>query len=319
MKISSVLFISGAFVIALGGAFVVRGLMIPPVKPVPKPQPVVQVKAAPVYTPVLAANRDLQPGEFIDGGAIRWQAVDKDYPAELYIKKDSTDLAYNYGATVRRFVRKGELLTYALVVKSGEPGFLASVLAKGMRAVAIPTNAVASNAGLVSAGDRVDVILGLSRKDSSDARQASKKSGKVPAIQAPVLASQTLVTNVRVLALNNVAESELRVRPDEKDKAEDSRSQYFETVTLEVTPKQAEQLAVAREIGTLQLALRSVDDDEPGNEQSTTPLSAGNQLAEVTTLEQVTEIYQKLNDVPSTPAVVVYMGSQKPLVTHVTN
>jgi pilus assembly protein CpaB len=260
----------------------------------------------------------LLPNQFIDGGAIRWKVVDKDYPRELFIKKGSTNLSSNYGATVRKFVKKGELLTYALVVKSGEPGFLASVLRPGMRAVAIPTNAVASNAGLVSAGDRVDVILGLSGK-GNHAAASSPQESDTTSVKAPELASQTLITNVRVLALNNVAHSGLQVRSDHVEHPKE-KDPYLETVTLEVTPKQAEQLAVAREIGTLQLALRSVDDFDTGTD-SDKPLAASGKQTQVTTLNQVTDIYRQLNDInrsPSTPKVTLYMGN-KTQVTHVTN
>ncbi|MCE0495915.1 Flp pilus assembly protein CpaB [Vibrio salinus] len=296
MKVSSVLFISGAFVIALGGTFVMRGLAEPAPKAEVSLQPVAVTRPAHVYTPVLVASRDIHPGEFIDGGAIHWQAVKKDYPKALYLKKDSIDLASNFGATVRKLVKKGDLLTYSLVVKPGEPGFLASVLHKGMRAVAIPTNAVASNAGLVSAGDHVDVILGLKKENNVNVSGDDTSS-----VQPPMLASQTLVTNVRVLALNNVVRSGVQVRSQDNKKRKDD-NQYFETVTLEVTPKQSERLAVAREIGTLQLALRAVGDNND-------IVSLADNKTGVTTLNQVTDIYRKLSS-PSTPKIVLYMGNK---------
>ena len=106
------------------------------------------------------------------------------------------------GATVRRSVPQGELITQDDVLYPGNPGFLAAVLSPGKRAVSIPTSAVSSNSGLVSAGDWVDVILTLKRETAEAmADQEDKTSGMTK------LAAQTILTNVRVLALNNSTES----------------------------------------------------------------------------------------------------------------
>ncbi|MBF9002877.1 Flp pilus assembly protein CpaB [Vibrio nitrifigilis] len=300
MKISSVLFVSGALVIALGGAFVARGMMT---KPRPEvTHPVVKQQPAPVYTPVLMATRDIEPGDFIDGSEIRWHQVDEKYPTELYIMKDSVDLASNYGATVRRSVKKGQLMTYAMVVKPGQPGFIASVLTKGKRAVAIPTNAVASSSGLVQAGDHVDVILGITPPKDASSSASSR-------ISAPQIASQTLVTNVRVLALNNRERSEVEVRDGQSKKKE--KQLYPETVTLEVSPKQAEILAVAKEVGTLQLALRAVNDFDSHSSQT----SLVNVSDAVTTMSDATSIYTTLRTEGTEPQVIQYMGDKTSQVT----
>ncbi len=309
MKISSVLFISGALVSALGGTFVVRGLITPVPKKVVQ-HAVLPVKPAPVYVPVLAASRDIQPGEFLDGGAIQWQPVQRDYSADLYIRKDSIPLADNYGATVRQPVKKGQLLTYNMVVRSGEPGFLAAVLKPGMRAIAIPTSALGSQSGLVQAGDHVDVILG----PNSVKKSSHNKSSSAESTQSylPLLAAQTLLTDVRVLALNSQTRSELQLRSDKPQKQD--KAAFYETATLEVTPEQAQKLALARELGTLQLALRSVQDVLPDTQQNIQ--TAAND--KVTTTLQVTDINQVLThmstDVPA-PTVTTYRGETQAQVT----
>ena len=55
-------------------------------------------------------------------------------------------------------------------------GFLAAVLAPGMRAVSLPINATSSNAGLIFPGDRVDLILTqtLAAPDGETIRRVSE-------------------------------------------------------------------------------------------------------------------------------------------------
>ncbi len=165
-----------------------------------------------------------------------------------------------FGATVRSVVAEGNPITTPLLLRPGDPGFIAAVLAPGMRAVSIPTSAVTSNAGLVSAGDWVDVILSVERDEA--AMLSTQVEG---ASMYNYLAAQTILRQVRVLALNSSTESIVPayVEPQAKseqagNKGNTSRRMVFETITLEVSPEDAELLAVGREAGSLQVALRSM-------------------------------------------------------------
>jgi pilus assembly protein CpaB len=131
-----------------------------------------------------------------------------------------------------------------------------------MRAISIPTSAVSSNAGLVSAGDWVDVILSLERGTGAEAEESGAEA-RNPLVS---LAAQTILRRVRVLALNNNAESIAPAKEEAASAARDNKPRssarpHFETLTLEVTPEAAEKLAVAKEVGTLQVALRGVRDE----------------------------------------------------------
>jgi pilus assembly protein CpaB len=66
-------------------------------------------------------------------------------------------------------------------------------------------------------------------------------------------AAETIVRNVRVLATDQ------RTVSDDKDGKREVKT--FQTITLEVTPRLAEKIAVAGEIGTLSLSLRSIADN----------------------------------------------------------
>nr|WP_113866562.1 Flp pilus assembly protein CpaB [Brenneria salicis]NMN92712.1 pilus assembly protein CpaB [Brenneria salicis ATCC 15712 = DSM 30166]RBP62450.1 pilus assembly protein CpaB [Brenneria salicis ATCC 15712 = DSM 30166]RLM30620.1 Flp pilus assembly protein CpaB [Brenneria salicis ATCC 15712 = DSM 30166] len=308
MKINSTYVLSGALILAGIVALLVRShLSSPP------PAPQVEITAPP-QAAVLVAAKDLHPGDFLDSPSLRWQVTEE--PASRtfnFIRgKDSQTLLL--GATLRETVTAGTPLTSNVVVKPNEPGFVAAVLRKGMRAISIPTNAVASNAGLAAAGDRVDIILSL-KKDEQPERQASGSQ----TIALPLLASQTIVRDLRVLALNNQTDTDVRPRQDvvQEDSAETGASRRlpagntrprtvsYQTVTVEVTPQQAEVLAVAKEVGMLHLALRSSTPDERDDgRQDATP--------RVTTLTQSTSIYNGLSG--NGHQVKVFRGAQKDVV-----
>lgn len=291
MKTPSILLLAGALVLAGGAALLARVLLAPP-----PPPPVVKAQEPVVVPPskpaVLVVTRELQPGQFINAGALAWVETDADLPAMQYYVRDKDEMSLVFGATVRKPLRAGEPLSASSVVHVGEPGFLAAVLKPGMRAIALPTNAVASSTGLIAAGDRVDVILSLDK----EALQASD------ATFPPPLAAQTLLRDVRVLALDRHTRSDLVLREQKKDpKTANNRarelSYALETVTLEVTPGQAERLALTKEIGVLQLTLRSSREPSSGVPQSGT--------RDVTRVPQATDVYPGSASSP----VMLYRGA----------
>lgn len=104
-------------------------------------------------------------------------------------------------------------------------------LTPGMRAISIEVDKVKGVSGLLQPGDRVDVIA------------VPPKIGNQPPPAA------TILRGIRILALGNTLEySSATPSPNEQSAA---------TVTLEVTPSQADLLAMADVNATLRLALRS--------------------------------------------------------------
>ncbi len=105
-------------------------------------------------------------------------------------------------------------------------------LQPGMRAVSIPVDRVKDVSGLIQPGDRVDVI----------AIPPARNNGPPPK-------AVTIFRGVRVLAVGNALENPSATpSPQEQDAS---------TVTLEVTPHQADVLAWADTNAILRLALRS--------------------------------------------------------------
>lgn len=112
---------------------------------------------------------------------------------------------------------------------------MAAILPSGMRAVSTQISAETGAGGFILPNDRVDVIL---------SRKADRQSGG-----GDTYTSETILNNVRVLAIDQNVE--------EKN---GQKVVVGKTATLELTPRQAETLALSHHLGTLSLALRSITD-----------------------------------------------------------
>ena len=201
---------------------------------------------------VVVAVKDLPAGTIIQEADTRWQPWPEQTLDPTFIVQAKGEGAAKIndlnGNVVRRAITAGEPVTFVKVFKRGESGFLSGAMTPGMRAVSINVKANTGAAGFILPGDRVDIILvqnGLTPIDPDD---------DGPGITR---ASETILRDIRVLAADQLVD-------DIQETA-----QLSKTVTLEVTPKQAEVLAVAGEMGKLTLALRSLtpgtDDPSIGN------------------------------------------------------
>lgn len=184
---------------------------------------------------VLVAEINIPAGRFIKPQSVRWQAWPGDDIPENYLLKGSVEKESVVGSVVRRGLVAGQPITDATVVKPGDRGFLAAVLSPGQRAVSVPINATSGNAGLIFPGDRVDLILTqtLEEPDGDAARRVS----------------ETVLSNIRVIAMG----------VETSDQAKDGKNhEKARTATIEVTPRQAESVALITELGKLSLSLRSL-------------------------------------------------------------
>jgi pilus assembly protein CpaB len=170
---------------------------------------------------------------------LQWQAWPAATTGGSYITKNDKPNAIEElsGAITRAPFTAGEPIREAKLIKAmGAAGFMAAILPPGMRAVSTEISPETGAGGFILPNDRVDVIL--SRKPTN----ADSRSASVPT-------SQTILVNVRVLAVDQTVE--------EKD---GQRVVVGKTATLELSPGQAETLSRSRQMGTLSLALRSLLD-----------------------------------------------------------
>jgi hypothetical protein len=103
----------------------------------------------------------------------------------------------------------------------------------GKRAVSFRVNDVSGIAGLIQPNSRVDIVVVL---------DSGAEQGRV---------AKVLMENMRILAMNAVSQ-----------RSEDGRPINAAVATVEVTPSEGEQLAVAMRQGQIQLMLRGNGDPE---------------------------------------------------------
>ena len=228
---------------------VVRSLSTPKVAAV-NPNAAHAAPAAAHGSQIYVAHTDLRVGTFVKDADLE----PRDWPDAGIdpnnVRADQVPTSEFAGSVVREHIGKGEPIFRDKLVKPGDRGFLSAVLLPGMRAMTISVDSVSAHSGLLLAGDRVDVILTQTVSSSNETA-----AGHV---------SQTILRAARVLAVGT------QLNPPQKA---DNIDDHPRTVTLEVTPKQAQLLAIAAQSGPLTLALRSLpatDDDTAEDEQATT-------------------------------------------------
>lgn len=191
---------------------------------------------------ILSAAVDIPAGGFVRGGDhIMFVDWPSDNITEAMLASDKNKITDFDGAVARRPLIKGSPILKNDLVKSHEGGFMSAVLEPGKRAVSIPVDPTSGNAGFIFPGDRVDLILTHTVNQNNQQARAS----------------ETIIENVRVLAID-----QMMGNPENK-------AVLAKTVTLEVTPKQAEEINVAKDLGKLSLSLRSLASGQAVVEEGT--------------------------------------------------
>lgn len=226
MSRRKIILLVAAFVVAMITVLVARAMMSPSDTTVATP--------AEPASEVLAAAHDLPIGTLLKESDLKWIPWPADAQSVTLFAKGKIDESQLIGAVMRQSARAEQPIMTGQIVRPHEEGFLAAVLKPGMRAMAISVSAGADVAGFIFPGDHVDVILThiLNRKNDPDLSDRH--------------VGETILTDVRVLAL------------DQKSDDQTNEPKVAQLATLEVTPRQAEKLALATQLGTVSLSLRSL-------------------------------------------------------------
>jgi pilus assembly protein CpaB len=159
-----------------------------------------------------------------------------DWPADSLPRGALTDASKLVGRVLKTSVLRDEPLSEAKLAPAGTLGGLSALISEGKRAITVRVNDVVGVAGFALPGNFVDIIVNTQ----------SAGSGSENAI------SKIVLERILVLAVAQ------EVGRDE------TKPRVVNAVTLEVTPVQAENLDLARSVGTLSLVLRNQVDPRPG-------------------------------------------------------
>jgi pilus assembly protein CpaB len=190
-------------------------------------------KASAPLTRYLVAARPLKAGTLTRDDDFRADPLDSVPTGAI---RDTTDDRNRLlGSLVRKNIDTGSPITSENVLPRGDRGFLASVLEPGTRAISIKVDAESGVSGLIKPGDYVDVLLTQVAAHADVARRAL---------------SETLLQNVRIIAIDQEI-----VQGGGANNA--TAAKIAQTVSLQLAPEQVKKIAVAKNLGSLSLAMRS--------------------------------------------------------------
>jgi pilus assembly protein CpaB len=237
------LIVLGIAVVAGGlAALLASGSDTPPAAPAP---------VAVVDTvDILVAKTDIGIGQAIGPQDLQWQGWPASAASPVFIRRtERADAIEQFsGAIARSPTAAGEPIRESKLIKAKGSGYMAAILPSGMRAVSTEISPETGAGGFILPNDHVDIVL--SRRD----KEAERATG----VESQI--SETILSNVRVLAIDQTVQEK-----------EGQRVVVGRTATIELTQRQVETLLVARQMGSLSLALRSLLDSDP-SKSANTPL-----------------------------------------------
>ncbi len=179
-------------------------------------------------TYVMVAARPLKFGDRIAVADLKAQPWPGALPADAYA--EAAQVVGDGERTALKAIKEGEVILATAI--TGGAGRLASssLLGPDMRAMAVPVSETSGAGGFLAPGDRVDVFM--IRKFDDDVAYAGM-----------------VVQGARVLAVGQTADT---------SKAE---PEIVKSATIEVTPAEAQKIALAQSVGELHLALRATGDE----------------------------------------------------------
>jgi pilus assembly protein CpaB len=198
-----------------------------------------------VMRPVVLAVADIPEGAAIERTAVAiatWPAPT--VPVGAYASVDSV-----IGRVTRVNVFNGEPIVPGRLAPAGTGPGIELKIPPGQRAMAVSINDVAGISGLIQPNSRVDVMV--TSTDVSTQKQTAK----------------LFMENMRVLSVGTAIQRDASGKPISAP-----------SVTLGVTPEQAERLAIAMNQGAIQLVLRGYGDPDSIRTKGATTTDVFSQL-----------------------------------------
>jgi pilus assembly protein CpaB len=249
----------GALLLSVGCGLVLRGWL-------PARQAERTLEASPIALPapaksVLVASVAIPRGHLLRPTDLRWQPWPAGSIRKSYIELGSRNIPDLAGYAVRQSFAAGEPIGDGSIAAPGDRGFLAAALMPGMRAVSVDIKEETAASGLIMPGDEIDVLLALPVPTLDQPRDSGSLENRH--------AVETVLRNIPVLAI------------DQRLDAAPGKAMLGSTATVEVTPKQAEIIALSGYIaayysGNMSLSLKSLIANDAETQQPAAGISAAN-------------------------------------------
>ncbi len=254
MNKNIIIVLAGGFLIAVLVALIVQSSLSGSKK---DDAPVKQVQ-------ILVASKDMKTGHEIKSGDFQWQPWPEEtmFIGAIIRDGDQSPMEAASGKLLRPLV-KGQPVHMTLVTEEDKGDFLSANVQKGMRAVSISVKKHVIADRLVRPGDFVDIMLTyrmrINARQNPDAQNLVNR-----------YATETVIENVRVLAIDKEDTKAVDEAEEDGGKKKKKKVSKKATLTLEVSPQQAEQLMLSDEMGDIGVALRSIGDNGVTTDDKTT-------------------------------------------------
>jgi len=185
---------------------------------------------------IFVALEDIGLGEPLTAQMLRLEQWPKDkVPAEALTKIEDVE-----GRRTKTKLYAGEpILENKLFSKGDKLGGVTPMIPNGYRVVSVKVDSTSSSGNLIRPGDRVDVMVHLRQN---------------PGMGILETTTRTILQDIKVFAVNDVVEV-----GSQKDSG---KTITAKTISLLVTPEDAEKVMLATQLGAVQLVMRGPDDDE---------------------------------------------------------
>ncbi len=180
----------------------------------------------------VVANQDMPRGTRLNADTVSIRSIPKEWAYADALTPDQLSRFDNAALDVP--ARRGQPILWAQLASQG-PRSLSDRIEPGRRAVTVPVDDISSVSGLVTPGDRIDLLVSVKR---------NAQTTLLPLLQRALVLATGMRTDARPV----------------QDSAADSRN--YNTMTLDVSPEDARRIFAARELGHLTAVLRTPTDED---------------------------------------------------------
>ena len=180
----------------------------------------------------VVANQDMPRGTRLTADTVSIRRIPKEWAYADALTPDQLGRFENAALEVP--ARRGQPILWAQLATQG-PRSLSDRIEPGRRAVTVPVDDISSVSGLITPGDRIDLLVSIKR---------NAQTTLMPLLQRALVLATGMRTDAR-----SVQESP-------------SDARNYNTMTLDVSPEDARRIFAARELGRLTAVLRTLADDE---------------------------------------------------------
>ena len=225
-----------------------------------------------VMVEVVVPNRSLPRGEIVLSSDLSMRKIPEQYVDSNTVRADNYQLAI--GQRMDFDIDKGRPLLWAHLAGGVTPTFSGKV-EQGLRAMTVRVDDINSISGFLQPGDRVDLLMSYGKDEQQ-----------------------------RILPLMEQLDVIATGLQTEVDKLADGQPRSFSTITVHVSPADAQRLTLAQQVGKLTAILRHPDDQ---SELSDPPLTIAQLIA---TSDSAARPEKRIRQIAKAPSIQYIIGGQ---------